>query len=139
MERAKDPNKGLISPPGGKLHSDEAESPVECAVREFEEECGIKTQTKDWELAGIITEDNYPGIGHILIFLYRLKTFVNELPKESVEGGFLFVDPADLDKKNIPETDKLFIWKFVLNSDNGFFSLKIDCNSEPFTCITETS
>lgn len=137
MERAKDPNKGLVSPPGGKLHLDEAESPAECAVREFEEECGIKTNTNDWDLIGIITEDNYPGIGHILIFLFRLKKNIDELPPLSREGKFIFVDPADLDKANIPETDKLFIWNYVLNGEKKFFSLKIDCNSAPFECNLE--
>ena len=139
MERAKDPNKGLISPPGGKLHTDRAESPAECAVREFEEECGIKTQTKDWELIGTVTENNYPNIGHILIFLFKLKIPVNELPPDSREGRFVFVDPADLDKMNIPETDKLFIWKNVLYTENGYFSLKIDCNTNPYTCTIETT
>lgn len=138
MERAKDPNKGLISPPGGKLMHDKAESPFECAAREFEEECGIKTHTKDWTLSGIVTEDNYPAIGHILIFLMTLNQPVDELPEESIEGKFKFVNPANLDTENIPETDKLFIWKNVLNN-NCFFSLKIDCNTQPFSGIIETA
>lgn len=138
MERAKDPNKGLMSPPGGKLMFDKAESPFECAAREFEEECGIKTRTNDWELSGIVTEDNYPGIGHIMIFLMTLSNPVDDLPVESIEGKFRFVDPAYLEKENIPETDKLFIWENVLNND-GFFSLKIDCNKQPFSGVIETS
>lgn len=139
MERAKDPNKGLISPPGGKLHTDDAESPAECAVREFYEECGIATQTKDWALIGTVTENNYPGIGHILIFLFRLKNKIEELPEESIEGKFIFVNPSDFDVINIPETDKLFIWKFVLQDENSFFSLKIDCNTIPFACKIENN
>jgi 8-oxo-dGTP diphosphatase len=137
MERANDPNKGLISPPGGKLHPDEVESPAECAVREFEEECGIKTNTTDWELIGIVTEDNYPGIGHIMLFLFKLKNPIDKLPPLSREGKFIFVYPAELNKLNIPETYKLFIWNYVLSSEKKFFSLKIDCNTTPFTCILE--
>ena len=140
MERAKNPNMGLISPPGGKLKTDEAESPFGCAVREFEEECGIKTVTQDWELTGIVTEDNYPGIGNIMIFLLSYKNPVDELPKDSIEGKFVFVHPDNFKDHKIPETDKLFIWKFVLDTENVEskpFSLKIDCNKEPFEGISE--
>ena len=141
MERAKNPNMGLISPPGGKLKTDEVESPFGCAVREFEEECGIKTETQDWKLTGIVTEDNYPGIGHIMIFLLSYNNPVNELPPDSIEGKFIFIHPDNFSNFKIPETDKLFIWKFVLESidrASGPFSLRIDCNSEPFQGISET-
>ena len=42
MERRRDPNKGLMSPPGGKLDMEKAESPTACALREAYEECRIK-------------------------------------------------------------------------------------------------
>jgi 8-oxo-dGTP diphosphatase len=34
MERAQEPNLGLWSPCGGKLHTDTGESPYACACRE---------------------------------------------------------------------------------------------------------
>ena len=69
MNRKKNPNKGLLSPPGGKLHTDEAESPSACAVREAMEECSMKSAEGDWSLTGIITEKNFPDAGNIMIFL----------------------------------------------------------------------
>ena len=41
MERRREPNKGLFSPPGGKLRIDEGESPHACACREAPEERGL--------------------------------------------------------------------------------------------------
>ena len=38
MERAQEPNLGLWSPCGGKLHTDSGESPYTCACREAAEE-----------------------------------------------------------------------------------------------------
>ena len=69
MERLKDPNKGLMSPPGGKLIEEIAETPAECAAREGFEECKIISKPEDWKLMGIISEKNFPGIGNIMIFL----------------------------------------------------------------------
>ena len=39
--RTQDPNRGLWSPCGGKLHVDDGESPHACACREAEEEIGL--------------------------------------------------------------------------------------------------
>ena len=41
MERQHDPNRGLFSPPGGKLQTDTGESPHNCAIREANEETGL--------------------------------------------------------------------------------------------------
>ena len=42
LERAQEPNRGLWSPPGGKLHTESGESPYACACREAQEELGLK-------------------------------------------------------------------------------------------------
>ena len=41
LERAQEPNLGLWSPCGGKLHTDTGESPYACACREAQEELGL--------------------------------------------------------------------------------------------------
>ncbi|MCI0472756.1 MAG: NUDIX hydrolase [Ignavibacteria bacterium] len=138
LERANQPNKGLLSPPGGKLHLDDAESPYQCAVREASEECGIKSKTSDWKLFGIITEKNYPHIGNIMLFLFEYKDKLETLPPDFNEGKYRFIAEKEILKSDIPDTDKLFIWKFVLNKDNGFFSVSIDCDKTPFSASTET-
>lgn len=137
LERVKEPNKGFLSPPGGKLDIDNAESPAACAVRECLEECGIKSLTSDWKLRGIITEKSYPNIGDIMIFCFEYLKKIDTLPGTSEEGRFRFISPSEISSANIPDTDKLFIWNFVLKNKPDLFSIHIDCESKPFKCIVE--
>lgn len=137
LERLKEPNKGLLSPPGGKLLTESAESPFACAVREAEEECGIKSSPQDWSLTGIITEKDYPAIGNIMLFIMEYKNRLNSLPPDITEGTFHFYHPRMLGELNIPLTDKLYLWNFVLNGDNKFFCASIDCSTSPYNCTVE--
>jgi 8-oxo-dGTP diphosphatase len=132
MERENEPNRGFLSPPGGKLHIHSAESPIECAIREANEECGIISNNKDWKLIGIVTEKEYPDIGNIMIFLTEYKGRLKEKPEDSIEGKFVFLNPDEIMNAKIPETDKLFIWKFVFKDMKDFFCIKIDCTKNPF-------
>jgi ADP-ribose pyrophosphatase YjhB (NUDIX family) len=131
MERLKEPNKGLMSPPGGKLDLNEAESPSACAVREAFEECSINTKNEDWKLRGIITEKNFPNVGNIMIFLMEYKKELNELPPECNEGAFTFVDINKISEYKIPITDKLFLWEKIINSGNEMFDISLDCTNYP--------
>jgi len=138
LERNNEPNKGLLSPPGGKIHIHEAESPYQCAVREAFEECNIKSTESDWKLIGIITEKNYPNIGDIMLFLFKYKNLIEEKPKDFSEGKYHFIPQEKISKSNIPDSDKLFIWKFVLENKEKFFSIYIDCNQSPYKCNIES-
>ena len=137
MERANQPNKGLLSPPGGKLRLDNAESPFICATREASEECGIVSEINDWKIIGLITEKEYPNIGNIMIFMMEYQKKLESLPVHSIEGNFLFVPSVDILDSNIPETDKKYIWNFVLNKERSFYSVHIDCSVKPFVCTVE--
>jgi ADP-ribose pyrophosphatase YjhB (NUDIX family) len=136
IERVNHPNKGYLSPPGGKLKIENAESPVACAVREAYEECKIKSFTVDWKLIGIVTEKSYPDIGDIMIFCFEYINKVDLLPEKSNEGKFCFLAPVQIEKANIPESDKLYIWKFVLDS-TSLFSIHIDCSDGQYICTVE--
>lgn len=131
MERQKEPNKGLMSPPGGKLIQEDAESPARCAVREFFEECLINSKETDWILKGIVTEKNYPSIGNIMIFLMELRNFVNEIPDKCNEGAFYFIHPDDFKNYNMPVTDKLFLWNNIFKNGIEPFMLTLDCSDYP--------
>ena len=132
MERKNEPNRGFLSPPGGKLHTDVAESPHQCAVREANEECGIVSDVNDWKMIGIVTEKNYPGIGNLMIFLFEYDKRLNTIPIDSIEGRFVFVPPEKIGTSNIPDTDKLFIWNFVLKDTRDLFCININCDLNPF-------
>jgi 8-oxo-dGTP diphosphatase len=139
IKRAKNPNKGLLSPPGGKIITDIAETPFSCAVIEAYEECGLISNTKDWILRGIVTERSYPNIGNIMLFAFEYKNSISKIPEDSIEGSFSFVNPKNIYKLNIPETDKLYIWEFVLGSSKELFSIHIDCSKEPVKGFVETA
>lgn len=131
LERLKEPNKGLMSPPGGKLDTEAAESPAACSVREAFEECSMNTNEEDWKLAGVITEKNYPTVGNIMIFLMKYKNFLNELPPECNEGAFHFVKYEELSNHKIPVTDKLFLWEYIVKKNDEPFILTLDCSEYP--------
>jgi hypothetical protein len=38
---------------------------------------------------------------------------------------------------NIPETDRLFLWEFVLKNSKKLFSIHIDCSKESMEGIVE--
>jgi 8-oxo-dGTP diphosphatase len=138
LERSNEPNKGLLSPPGGKLHLNNAESPYACAIREAKEECNIDSTASDWKLLGIITEKNYPNIGNIMLFLFEYKIVLNEKPKDFNEGKYIYIPKELILNSNIPESDKLYIWNFVLKNNNRFFSIHLDCDENPYKCTIES-
>ncbi len=131
MERVKDPNNGLMSPPGGKLNEEEAETPIGCAVREAFEECSIKSTEDDWKLIGIVAEKNYPVIGSMMLFLIEYKKICTDLPGECNEGAFKFVHPDEFKHHNLPVTDNFFLWNKVLKNEGDIFFLSLDCSDYP--------
>ncbi|MEO6694458.1 MAG: NUDIX domain-containing protein [Ignavibacteria bacterium] len=131
MKRLKSPNKGLMSPPGGKLDIISAESPLDCSIREAFEECHLTTCASDWKLRGILTEKDYPDIGNIMIFLMELKFFIDILPKACNEGEFFFIHPDDFNKYEIPVTDKLFLWNRIIMNYEEPFIISLDCKYYP--------
>src|SRR5688572_25757113 len=72
MERTREPNKGLWSPCGGKLDTDNGESPYACACREAAEEVGLQLIPADLHLFGLISEEGYLGEAHWLMFLFEV-------------------------------------------------------------------
>ncbi|MBK8550818.1 MAG: NUDIX domain-containing protein [Ignavibacteria bacterium] len=135
MERLKEPNKGKMSPPGGKLNTVDPETPAECAAREAFEECQIISKPEDWKLLGIIAEKNFPGIGNIMIFLMEYKFPLTELPEKCNEGEFFFIHPDKFFDYDIPATDRLFMWEKILKEDGELFMMRLDCSNYPEVII----
>src|SRR5258707_15701804 len=82
MLRAKQPNLGVWTPIGGKLEMATGESPLQCAVRETEEETGLVVREEDMHLFAMIAEKAYQGETHWLMFLFRCKTPIERLPPD---------------------------------------------------------
>jgi 8-oxo-dGTP diphosphatase len=122
LQRAKEPNRGLWSPPGGKLKTEIGESPHACACREGREETGVQWTPEELHLTGIISEYGYQGTAHWLMFLFEVKPRLKELPPPCDEGRFEFYARDTLAKLPLPETDIESIWPWFWKHRGGFFA-----------------
>ncbi len=134
LRRAKEPNKGLCSPIGGKLDMVSGESPARCAQREIQEEAGIDVPIDRLHLMGLISEAAYEGRGHWLLFYYRVLGAVSVPPHDMREGRLDWFHPAEIDGLPLPQTDRRIIWPLIRRHEPqrpgdrpGFFTVHIDC------------
>ncbi len=130
LERAQEPNLGLWSPCGGKLHTDQGESPYACAQREAHEELGLELTLADLHLAGIVSEYGYEGQSHWLMFLFEVRLRLRELPPPHREGRFAFVPRAQLFELPLPQTDRDRIWPWFFEFRGGFFAAHCHCHAD---------
>lgn len=127
LERAREPNKGLWSPCGGKLKTDIGESPYACACREAHEELGRELNPTDLHLTGLVSEHGYLGQSHWLMFLFEVKLRLDSLPPPCNEGRFEFFRRDVMDKLDMPQTDIESIWPWFWQHRGGFFAAHCRC------------
>lgn len=146
IRRAKDPNKGLYSPIGGKLDTGVGESPAMCAHREILEEASLDIPTERLRLIGLISEHGYEGRTNWLMFWYRVLGPVSLTPHSIREGDLEWHPPAALDTLPLPDTDRRIIWPLVMRHDSqsptnkpGFFAVHIECVGDELTWRVEQS
>ena len=129
IKRKKSPNKNFWSPIGGKLNMHLGESPYECARRETMEEVNLQLKDEDLSCFGYISEKNYEGAGHWLMFLFKSKVTLERIPEAIDEGDFNFFSRPEIDKLTIPETDKTLLWPYYDSHSDGFIGLRANCKS----------
>jgi len=130
----------MWSPIGGKLETSIGESPFECAIRESREEIGVEITEKDLHLFSMVSEKNYEGAGHWLMFLFNCRKPLDSLPPPIDEGTFAFFPRTEIDTLPLPETDRKALWPIFDKYRNGFIALRADCDpSHPLKIITEQS
>ena len=130
LERARDPNRGLWSPPGGKLETGLGESPHACAAREAHEELGLRLGPSDLHLAGIVSEHGYLGTAHWLMFLFEIQPRLARLPPAIAEGRFAFFERDRLPTLQLPRTDRDQIWPLFWRHRGGFFVAHCHCHAD---------
>jgi len=137
LRRLKAPNQGLCSPIGGKLHTDEGESPAECARREIMEEAGLDIPLHRLHLMGLISEAAFEGRGHWLLFLYRVLGTVEVESRDMREGRLEWFHPSQINALPLPDSDRHIIWPLIRRHEPahpgqrpGFFAVHIDCTGE---------
>jgi 8-oxo-dGTP diphosphatase len=138
IKRRKAPNLGCWSPIGGKLEMARGESPFECAIRETAEEVGLAVTEKDLHLFGYISEKNYEGGGHWLMFLFDCKKILPDLPPTGDEGEFAFFPRGEIDALPIPPTDQVLVWPWYDQHRGDFVAIRADCApGEPLNVVVE--
>jgi len=130
LERLREPNRGLWSPCGGKVHIEEGESPYAGACREAAEELGISIKPTELHLTGIVSEHGYGGAAHWLMFLFELETKLKILPPNHAEGRFSFFKRRNLESLSLPQTDREKIWPLFWRHRGGFFAAHCRCQSD---------
>ncbi len=129
LHRVKPPNKDLYSPIGGKLHMDQGESPLDCALREIHEEVELQLSPADLHLTGLISETAYQNQTHWLMFLYEVRQPVKIQRMEFPEGRLEWHRFEDILKLPIPETDRQVIYPLIRRFHDRFFHAHIDCRN----------
>lgn len=130
LERAQEPNLGLWSPCGGKLKTDEGESPYACACREAREEIGLTLQPADLHLTGLVSEHGYEGRAHWLMFLFEVKPRLKAMPPPHREGRFGFFPAGQLASLPLPQTDRECLWPSFWRHRGGFFAAHCHCHPD---------
>ena len=128
LHRKRPPNRDLYSPIGGKLEQSVGESPTACAVREIREETGLKVQTNELHLTGIVSETGHEGESHWLMYLYELTHPVWVEPGPMDEGLLEWHEASEVTALTIPPTDREVIWPLFWRYRGRFFAAHIDCH-----------
>ncbi|MBX3747379.1 MAG: NUDIX domain-containing protein [Verrucomicrobiae bacterium] len=130
LERTREPNRGLWSPPGGKVEIDRGESPFAGACREAREELGLHLQPSDLHLTGIVSEAGYEGTAHWLMFLFEIRPRLQRQPPDFAEGRFALHPFSALAELPLPVTDREALWPWFLAHRGGFFAAHCRCNAD---------
>lgn len=139
LHRRKPPNRDLYSPVGGKLETDQGESPTACAVREIAEETGLTVAANDLHLTGIVSESGFANQMHWLMFLYEVTHPVTVTRTSFDEGTLEWHSPDAIADLPIPETDRDVIWPQFWAHRRRFFAAHIDCTAPTLTWTLEQS
>lgn len=126
LKRNKAPNIGRWSPIGGKLEMTIGESPFQCAIREIHEEASLTVSKNDLHLFSMVSEKNYEGSGHWLMFLFQCNQRLKKLPPPIREGEFGFFHRNEIDNLLIAESDRQALWPVYDQYRNSFVALRAD-------------
>ena len=107
---------------GGKF--EENESPIDCLLREVREESGLTLTS--YRYRGIVTFVNTVCEGEYM-HLFTADAYEGELT-DCPEGELMWVKKSDVEKLPLWEGDKVFLR--LLDSDRGFFSLKLSYDGD---------
>ena len=103
------------------------ESPYECAIREAEEETGLKLTPDDLHLWGMVSEKSFEGTGHWLMFMFEVHRPLDVIPSELDEGHFQFFPREKIESLQIPPSDRVLLWPYYDQYKRAFVAYRVDC------------
>jgi 8-oxo-dGTP diphosphatase len=119
LQRRKPPNRGLWSPPGGKLKP--GESPLSCALREFHEETGLRARRP--ALRAVLAERDVDA-GHAwLVFIFRAEV-QGDPSVGNPEGDAQWFNPEHIGDLAVPPADPEIL-RLVRRPEPGTFFLTV--------------
>ncbi|HRY91261.1 MAG TPA: NUDIX domain-containing protein [Candidatus Gracilibacteria bacterium] len=133
IKRVRGDYVGLYALPGGKI--EKHEHFADAAMREIEEETGIKTEFKDY--LGLVSEhlvENGDIIQHFLLHFCELIP-MSKQTTNSGEGDSTWFDlkQITLQQNQIVPSDYLMIEKLLLNKGKKHYHCSIEKNGESHT------
>ncbi len=131
IRRKRPPNLGLWCAVGGKLEMPTGESPYECAIREAAEEVGVSLRSSDLALRCVLSEKDYEGTGHWLMFVFQVTRPLVALPAQIEEGEFRFFDSEELEAAEMPSLDRQILFERILADAQSLHFLRSDGEALP--------
>ncbi|MDQ8180963.1 NUDIX domain-containing protein [Pelagicoccus sp. SDUM812005] len=126
IRRKRQPNLGLWCAVGGKLEMATGESPYECAAREAAEEVGVQLAASDLSLRCLLSEKDYEGTGHWLMFVFQVTAPLMALPRQIEEGEFRFFERSELGEVEMPPLDRSILFERILADERSLHLLRFD-------------
>jgi len=131
--RRRPPHQGQWSPPGGKCHLSQGESPHQCAAREATEELSIHALPEQFHLTGMVTEQSQDEAPHWWMYLFEYRLRLKHCPPDHAEGHYQWFDRGTVSSLEIPQTDRTFIWPLFWQHRNGWFVTQCQTHSGKVT------
>jgi 8-oxo-dGTP diphosphatase len=87
-------------------------------------------QPSDLHLTGLVSEHDYQGQTHWLMFLFEVNKRLTAVPPVHQEGRFEFFPRAALPSLKLPQTDVETIWPWFWRHRGGFFAAHCHCHPD---------
>lgn len=115
LKRARMPQQGLWSAPGGKMEL--GESPDECVIREIYEETGLTLHKPHLRAVLTVVDQEYPM--HWLLFVYRAEAFSGDVKVlDTEEGELRWIRLSEIAAFPRPHSDMQH-WEHVMSDSSA--------------------